>query len=394
MVRRKKQSKIKQKVSFVGRILKVLLIMANVLVALSLLLAFASAYLPPSVSLTASYCGLAFLYLLLANAVFVVLWLVIDYRFSLISLSMILLNVNNVDRSFQLRPTEKPSVCASCVKVMSYNSKLFGLYDEDSKIMRDIKRNKVYDLFDRERPEILCIQEYFLDGSGKLHFPTTDTIMSILHLDNPKRNCFQFFPMNNKSRDYHYGMVIFSRFRILRGDCVFESDSSNNAAIFVDIKYKSDTLRIYNVHLASMHMSEDEYAIGREFAVRGIDDPNLDKKAKILSEKVGGAFLTRQEQAEVLRAHIDSCHYPVIICGDFNDSPVSYAYHKVGHGLKDAFRTSGGGRGQTYCGDAFPSFRIDYIFHDERFKSYGYTTYDSLKVSDHYPIWTNISLLK
>lgn len=392
--RRQKQSKLKQKVSLVGRILKLLLIVANVAVALTLFLAFASAYLPPSFSLTASYCGLVFFYLLLANAVFVVVWLIVDYRFSLISVSMILLNINNIDRSYQLRPTEKPSVCASCVKVMSYNARLFGLYDEKTKTMRDIKRNQVYDLFSRERPEILCVQEYFLDASGKLKFPTTDTIIDILHFDNVKRNCYQFFPINSKSKDYHFGLAIFSRYRILQGDYVFKSDTSSNAAIYVDIKYKGDTLRIYNVHLASMRMDANDYAMGKEIVSHGMDDPYLDKKAKILSKKVGKAFLERQGQAETLRAHIDSCRYPVIVCGDFNDSPVSYAYHKIGHGLKDAFRTSGGGRGHTYCGDAFPSYRIDYIFHDSRFKSFGFTTYDSLTVSDHYPIWTNISLLK
>lgn len=392
--RRRKKSTIKQKVSVVGRIFKLLLIVINTTFALMLLLAFVSAYLPPSVSLIASYCGLAFPYLMVVNAVFVVLWLPLDYRFALISMCVILLNINNIDRNFQLRPTEKPTVCASCVKVMSYNAKLFGLYEQSTKTIRDYNRNQVYSLFARERPEILCVQEYFWDGSGKLDFPTTDTIMSILHLDNKKRNAFLFFPVNNKYKDYHYGMAIFSRYRILGGDSVFVSDSSSNSAIYVDVKYKADTLRIYNVHLASMHMDADDYAIGREFAIRGIDDPNLDKKARILSKKVGKAFLERQNQAEVLRAHIDSCRYPVIICGDFNDSPVSYAYHKVGHGFKDAFRASGGGQGQTYCGDAFPSYRIDYILHDERYKSYGYTTYDSLKVSDHYPIWTNISLLK
>jgi len=394
MARRQGKSKMKQKVSLAGRLLKLLLIVANGVMALSLLLAFASAYLPPSFSMTASYCGLAFPYLLMANAVFVVLWLIIDYRYALISLCAILININNIDRSFQLRPTEKPSVCANCVKVMSYNAKLFGLYDEETKTMRDIKRNQVYALFERERPEILCLQEYFLDGSGKLKFPTTDTIMKILRYDDQKRNCYQYFPVNSKSKDYHFGLVIFSRYRILHGDCVFASDSSTNAAIYVDIKYKGDTLRIYNVHLASMHMNADDYAMGKDISAKGIDDPNLDKKARLLSKKVEKAFLERQEQAQMLRAHIDSCHYPLIICGDFNDSPVSYAYHKVSHGLKDAFRASGGGRGQTYCGEAFPSYRIDYIFHDERFKSFGYTTYDSLKVSDHYPIWTNISLMK
>ncbi|MBO4654975.1 MAG: endonuclease/exonuclease/phosphatase family protein [Bacteroidales bacterium] len=384
----------KRKFAIVGKLLKIILILANTVVAVALLFAFLSAYLPPSVSITVSYCGLAFPYLLVANLVFVALWLIIDYRLSLISLSLVLININNIDRTFQLRPTEKPSVCASCVKVMSYNAKLFGLYDEETKTMRDIKRNQVYALFERERPEFLCIQEYFYDGSGRLNFPTTDTILQILHLDNVKRNCYQFFPINNKSRDYHYGMVIFSRYRILDGACVYSNDSSTNAAVYVDVKFKSDTLRIYNLHLASMHMNSEDYAMGKDIATKGIDDPNLDKKARILSKKVEKAFLERQEQVRIVRAHIDSCHYPVIVCGDFNDSPVSYAYHKIGHGMKDAFRESGGGRGETYFGDSFPSFRIDYIFHDARFKSFGYTTYDSLKVSDHYPVWTNISLLK
>lgn len=384
----------KRKLSIIGKLLKLLLIVVNLVIALALFFSFLSAFVPPTVSMVVSYCGLAFPYLLLANFVFIVLWLPIDYRFSLMSLAMVLLNINNIDRTFQLRPTEKPPVCANCVKVMSYNVKLFGLYDEETKTMRDIKRNQIYALFDRERPEILCLQEYFYDGSGQLNFPTTDTIMKILRLDNPKRNCYQYFPINNKNRDYHYGMAVFSRYRILDGNCVYANDSSSNATIYVDVKFKSDTLRIYNVHLASMHMDADDYAMGREIASNGIDDPNLDKKARLLSKKVEKAFIERQEQVRILRAHIDSCHYPVIVCGDFNDSPVSYAYHKVGHGMKDSFRESGGGRGKTYNGEAFPSFRIDYIFHDSRFKSFGYTTYDSLKVSDHFPIWTNISLLK
>lgn len=383
-----------RKLAIVGKLLKAILVFANVATATALLFSFLSAYVPPTASMVISYCGLAFPYLLIANFVFIVLWLPIDYRFALISLSVVLLNINNIDRIFQLRPTEKPSACANCVKVMSYNARLFGLYDEENKDLRDANRNQVYELFSRERPEILCLQEYFWDGSGLLDFPTTDTIMKILRLDNPARNCYQYFPVSNNAKNYHYGLAIFSRYRILDGGCVYSNNSSTNAVVYVDVKYKSDTLRIYNIHLASMHMNAEDYAMGKEIVTNGIDDPNLDKKARILSKKVGKAFLERQAQVQVLRAHIDSCHYSVIVCGDFNDSPVSYAYHQVSYGMKDAFRESGGGRGNTYCGDAFPAFRIDYIFHDERFKSFGYTTYDSLSVSDHYPIWTYISLLK
>lgn len=380
--------------SLLATAFKILLMALNLLAAVALLCAFLSAVLPPSFSLLVSYCGLAFLYILAVNIVFVVVWLLVDYKFSLISLILVLMNVNNVDKCYQLRPTEKPAVCASCVKVMSYNARLFGLYEAENKEQRNEYLAQILDLFKRERPEILCIQEYFYDASGKLNFHTTDSIMNILKLDNPKRNSFVYFTASNQKYGYYYGMAVFSKYRILGGGTVEMEDSSANGSIYVDIKFKSDTIRVYNVHLSSIHMDENDYAIGREISKNGMDDPNLDKKAKALSKKIGKAMVERQYQARTLRAHMDSCSYPIILCGDFNDSPVSYAYHKVGHGMKDAFRESGGGRGQTYDGDAFPSFRIDYIFHDDDYKSFGFTTYDSLKVSDHYPIWTNISLLK
>lgn len=395
MSRRNTNNKKKSnRISFIGAVMKILLLIVNIVVAAALLAAYISQVLPPSVWLLVSYCGLAFPYLLIANLVFVLLWLPIDYKYSLVSLLVILLNINNIDRCFQLRATPRPEVCASCVKVMSYNARLYGIYDSENAFERNQKKDKIFDLLRQERPEILCIQEHFVDKSGKLHFTTTDSIMSILHFDDYKRHCYEYFIAHNQSHDYHYGMAIFSRYRILNCDYIDMGDSSNNVSIYVDIKFKNDTVRIYNVHLTSIGMNADDYAMGRDISSNGMDDPHLDKKAKRLYDKVGKAFIKRQYQAKILRAHIDSCPHSVIICGDFNDSPVSYAYHKVGHGFKDAFRESGGGKGQTYCGDAFPSFRIDYIFHNKDFKSFGYTTFDSLKVSDHYPIMTNISLLK
>lgn len=389
-----RRHKKKNQKSIIGTILKLILLGVNGVAAFALLLAFLSAIIPPSWIMLASYCGLAFPYILFINLGFVILWLCIDYKFALISTVLVLININNIDKHFQLRATEKPEVCANCLKVMSYNAKLFGLYETDDKVQRRQARDEIFRLFRKEQPDILCIQEYFWDSSGKLNFNTRDSILDIMRISDPKRNSFEYFHIQNKAKNYHYGTAIFCKYKIIRADYVDLGDSSSNTAVYADIKYKNDTLRIYNVHLASLHMDYEDYTMGREIAQNGIDDPQLDMKAKLLSKKVGKAFITRQYQAKALRAHIDSCRHPIIICGDFNDSPTSYAYHKVGHGLKDAFRESGGGKGITYAGDAFPAFRIDYIFHDKHYNSFGYTTCDSLKVSDHYPIFTNISILK
>ena len=104
--------------------------------------------------------------------------------------------------------------------------------------------------------------------------------------------------------------------------------------------------------------------------------------------------MARQKQAKAIREHISDCPYPVILCGDFNDSPASFSYNKIMHGLKDSFRNSGKGTGTTYIGGNFPAYRIDYILHSPCYLSYGYTVGKEMGISDHYPIVSTISLFK
>ena len=66
-----------------------------------------------------------------------------------------------------------------------------------------------------------------------------------------------------------------------------------------------------------------------------------------ISDKLNRAFSLRSKQAEAIAQHIENSPYPVIVCGDFNDTPVSYTYRMMKTGLKDAFRQSGFGFGGT-----------------------------------------------
>jgi endonuclease/exonuclease/phosphatase (EEP) superfamily protein YafD len=82
--------------------------------------------------------------------------------------------------------------------------------------------------------------------------------------------------------------------------------------------------------------------------------------------------------------HIKSCSYPVILCTDLNDTPCSYSYRHISHGLSDAWIDSGKGTGSTYY--AFPvPFRIDYMFCSNVFTAINFKT-PKVKYSDHYPI--------
>ena len=88
--------------------------------------------------------------------------------------------------------------------------------------------------------------------------------------------------------------------------------------------------------------------------------------------------------------HIQKSPYPVIVCGDFNDTPVSYAYRQVRGNLKDAFVESGWGISNTYNG-VLPSIRIDYILFDQKIKAVNYNR-DKVIFSDHFPVHCQLNL--
>ena len=90
------------------------------------------------------------------------------------------------------------------------------------------------------------------------------------------------------------------------------------------------------------------------------------------------------------RAEKEHCDL-VILCGDLNDTPVSYCYRQFNSLLDDAFIASGNGIGTTYIGE-IPSNRIDYIFYSPALGSANFTTHE-VDYSDHKPISCEVGYL-
>lgn len=382
-----------KKLIILKKIGKWLLLLISTVAALALLGSLVSQILRPSFNHLIAFCGLFFSYILLVNAFLVIVWIFVDYRLSLIPLIPILLNVNNIDRNFQLRAQDKPETCANCVKVMSYNARVFGIYDANDDVKkRKANKKAVLDFFSKECPDILCIQEYFFDKTGKLDFNTTQGILNAMELPDSERN-YRLY-LSNSSGPHRFGLAVFSRYRIVNSGIVETNDSTQNKAMFVDIRYNGDTLRVYNVHLQSMSLGSEDYATSEAVLHTDMSDPEIEAKTARLYHKIANAYDHRQKQAKAVRAHIDSCEHPIIICGDFNDSPTSYSAHKIGHGFKDSFRSSGKGLGATFYGEPFPPYRIDYIFHSRQYNDFGHTVCTELNTSDHKPIYTYISILE
>jgi endonuclease/exonuclease/phosphatase family metal-dependent hydrolase len=365
----------------------------NIVVALALLGAFVNHFVPPTGATRLAFLGLAFPYLLVTNLIFSVLWLFLKYPFCIISLIPILLNINNIDSHYQLKGNAIPVRCPNCTKVMSFNVKLFGLYNSDNRTEQNANKQQIINFLKKEKPGILCLQEYFYENGHTRNFPTKEPILSALGLDDSKRYYYQYFTSNHKQENF-YGMAIFSRYPIMRTGAVQMPDSSTVSAIFADIRYKNDTIRVYCVHAASIHLDKPDYSVGKQIMETQLSDPRMNRNVLTVLSKFNKTFKKRRFQAEALHAHIDSCRLPVVVCGDFNDTPASYVYYQIAKGLKDSFRESGAGKGFTYHSEAFPSYRIDYILHNKTYNDYNHTVHTEMTVSDHYPISTIISLQK
>jgi endonuclease/exonuclease/phosphatase family metal-dependent hydrolase len=122
-----------------------------------------------------------------------------------------------------------------------------------------------------------------------------------------------------------------------------------------------------------------------------IDSRSLDNFTQMMSKRLTPAYKIRAKQAQVIDGIIKGNKNPyIIVCGDFNDTPISYSRHKIKGNLHDAFVDSGFGLGITYNKYRF-LFRIDYILHSDNIKSYNCSV-GKLKNSDHYPLWCYLDL--
>ena len=102
-------------------------------------------------------------------------------------------------------------------------------------------------------------------------------------------------------------------------------------------------------------------------------------------------FKIRARQADAVAEEISKAKGDyILVCGDFNDTPISYAHRTVQGPLVDSFAESGQGMGITYNQNMF-WFRIDNILHSKNMKSMN-CTIDKVRYSDHYPLWCYLSL--
>ena len=338
-----------------------LFLFLNSLVVLSLFVGYLSVYIPPDKYWIPSFFGLAYPLFLVMNVCFVLFWLVFKPRYLLVSLFTILIGWGFISRYVQL----KGNVGEGDVKVISYNVQHF-IADGSQPQIENAK--KIVSFLDELNADIICLQETRLRQNN------------IFNLSNTVKNLGSINHYQYARTSTTYGSVTMTRYPIINmGEIRFEE--SRNMSIYTDVIIQADTVRIFNVHLQSYQIDPNKYSIIDSLGVNQEKDL---REVREMGSKFKKAFQMRAKQAREIRKYIDESPYDVIVCGDFNDTPVSFAYQKLRGDLTDAFVSSGKGVERTYIGK-LPSFRIDNIFHSEKFESYNFQTYD-FQLSDHLPV--------
>lgn len=235
---------------------------------------------------------------------------------------------------------------------------------------------------------------------------TADSIASLIKSQNPDIVCFQEFPTRGDDHDrllselskynhtkiqspYDDGVVCFSKYRIIRSDSM-SGFCGTAKGLWADLKVNNDTVRVYNLHLQSTAINNEEraYISNRQF-LQSADSGRI-SKFKGMAQRLYENSCMRSHQVDALRHDMEHCTYPVILCGDFNDVPLSYAYRTAASGLQDTFSEEGNGYASTFSG-FFNLLRIDYILVSEQFRTLSYEVLPT-DLSDHYPVVARVLL--
>ena len=234
-------------------------------------------------------------------------------------------------------------------------------------------------LINNYNPDVACFQEMVASDKNPQAINNIEGFMKELKMP------YYYYSYNSKidfDADHRFGIIILSKFPLVNKMTVSYSPNDYNSIFqYADLVKGADTFRLYNLHLQSMKFSDNDR---RYLQDPEIDDESNFKESKSILSKLKQGFLKRQVQSDRIKKEMNQSPYPVIVCGDFNDVPNSYAYKTIGKGLKNAFAEKGAGMGRTYS-HMSPTLRIDNIFTDDRFLIEQYVRVNR-KISDHYPV--------
>jgi len=368
------------------RFTKRLIIGSNVLVALLFLIGCYSSWFNPKYFWFTGLLTLASFYLLLVLLGFIFFWLFIKPGMIFISLITLALAWNPLQHLVQIRlsPNFTREKHPSNLRAMSWNVELFDILEYKTHPERKLD---MINIINEHQPDVACFQE--MVGSDRIPGAINFVPDFAKSLDMPYYH-YSYNPKLDFDGNHHFGIITFSKYPIISKHTISYAPNDYNSIFqYIDIVKGPDTFRVFNLHLQSLKFSNENLYYIEKPALK--DEEDIEKTKNVLS-KLKKGFLKRKVQSIRIKESINKSPYPVIVCGDLNDVPNSYAYITIGRGLKNAYTEKGTGIGRTYSGIS-PTLRIDDIFVDKRCNVEQFVRIKK-KISDHFPIIADVYYTK
>ena len=368
------------------RVTKRFLIFLNCFVALGFLLgAYAYAFNPVSFWFI-GFFALAAFYLLLVLFLFFLFWLFARPALALISTAAILAAWKPLQNIVQLRmsPNFVMKKHPANLRVMSWNVELFEIAEHKK---HPEKKQEMINIIRAYNPDVACFQEMVGAVGDTSAINYVPELMKDLGF---REYHYAYNPKLDFDHQHHFGIIIFSKYPLIKKHNVSYAPFDYNSIFqYADVVKDGDTIRLINLHLQSLRFDKENL----DYITKPVvNDGKVLNKSKNLLVKFKRGFLRRSDQANRIATSIKESPHPVIVCGDFNDVPNSYAYHTIGSGMRNAFTEKGTGIGRTFSGIS-PTLRIDNIFTSPHFNIEQFVRIKK-NLSDHYPLVADLFLSK
>ena len=369
---------------FLRRFTKGFFVLCNVGIAILFLLGCYASYFNATTYWYLGLLTLASLYFLLLLIIFIVFWLFAKPKFIFIGIITIAIAWNPLGQIIKIKQSEEFKIAKlpNSIRIMSWNIEHFDILEHKTHPER---KQEMLDLINKYSPDVACFQEMV---GGDFDSTAINYVPRIAKELNFKYYYYSYDKRDDFDGKHHYGIITFSRFPIIQ-KYTYGPPELNYNSIFqsIDVAKNDDTFRVFNIHLQSLKFSD----VSRQY----IDDPTLKgridiEKSKNIISKFKTGFAKRKLQSERVKKSMNESPYKVIICGDFNDVPNSYAYNTIGKGLKNAYAEKGSGIGRTFASIS-PTLRIDNIFVDKKLQVEQFARVKK-KLSDHFPIIADVTL--
>lgn len=342
----------------------VVMLAVTAMLGVGLVIAYISPHVAPSSFGSLTIVGIFAPLLYLAVLVCMLVWLFLSrWIIGGILFVLLLVGMPYIDEYYNIplfREVEKPAERRT-FKVMSYN--LRGFFDDAGS--RCVSRYVEY-FEEVGLPDIACFQEFSRDAAG------------IEQIDS----LFDAYYMHETIEAGEVMLRTYSRYPIVAKDSI--SGAGRGTSQWVDIaierNLKSDTLRIFNNHLYTMNISVTD----SEDIARGkiLQDG---ERVRSIVDRIADNSAIRAAHADTLKSVMNATRHPYIVCGDFNDTPMSFVYTLLSEGLSDAFVELGSGYGYTFR-PMHRLLRIDYVLYSNGIEGLNYEVDENVELSDHQPI--------